>query len=61
MTETDLIADVPERMRKVLAMQTPLRRLAVPDDVAAAVVMLISAAGDFIHGADIPVAGGGVM
>jgi 3-oxoacyl-[acyl-carrier protein] reductase len=61
MTETDLIADVPERMRKVFAMQTPLRRLAVPDDIAAAVVMLISAAGDFIHGADIPVSGGGVM
>ncbi len=61
MTETDLIADVSERMRKVFAMQTPLRRLASPDDVAAAVVMLVSSAGAFIHGADIPVCGGGVM
>jgi 3-oxoacyl-[acyl-carrier protein] reductase len=61
MTETELIADVPERMRKVLALQTPLRRLALPDDVAAAVVMLVSKAGSFIHGADIPVSGGGVM
>lgn len=61
MTETDLIADVPERMRKVFAMQTPLRRLAVPDDVASVVAMLVSKAGSFIHGADIPVSGGGVM
>lgn len=61
MTETDLIADVPERMRKVFAMQTPLRRLATPDDVAAVVAMLVSPAGDFVHGADIPVCGGGVM
>jgi 3-oxoacyl-[acyl-carrier protein] reductase len=61
MTETDLIAEVPERLRKVVAMQTPLRRLAQPDDVAAVVALLVSPAGDFIHGADIPVAGGGVM
>jgi 3-oxoacyl-[acyl-carrier protein] reductase len=61
MTETDLIADVPERMRKVLAMQVPLRRLALPGDVAAVVAMLVSPAGGFIHGADIPVAGGGAM
>jgi 3-oxoacyl-[acyl-carrier protein] reductase len=61
MTETDLIADVPERMRKVFAAQTPLRRLAVADDVAGAVLMLVSKAGAFVHGADIPVCGGGVM
>lgn len=61
MTETELIADVPERMRKVFAMQTPLRRLALPDDVAAVVTMLVSKTGGFIHGADIPVSGGGVM
>lgn len=58
MTETDLISDVPERLRKVQAMQTPLRRLAMPDDVARAVVFLCSDAADFITGADIPVCGG---
>lgn len=61
MTETELIADVPERMRKVFAQQNPLRRLAVPDDVAQAVLMLCSPAGAYINGADIPVSGGSVM
>jgi NAD(P)-dependent dehydrogenase (short-subunit alcohol dehydrogenase family) len=42
-------------------MQTPLRRLALPDDVASVVAALVSPAGAFIHGADIPVAGGSVM
>jgi 3-oxoacyl-[acyl-carrier protein] reductase len=61
MTETDLIGDVPDRLRKVYAMQTPLRRLAFPDDVASCVAMLCSPAGDFINGSDIPVCGGSAM
>jgi 3-oxoacyl-[acyl-carrier protein] reductase len=61
MTETDLIAAVPERLRKVQAMQTPLRRLATPSDIASTVVFLCSEAADFITGADIPVCGGAVM
>jgi 3-oxoacyl-[acyl-carrier protein] reductase len=61
MTETDLIADVPERLRKVQAMQTPLRRLAAPEDIARAVAFLCSDAADFIAGADIPISGGMVM
>ncbi|MBV8728294.1 MAG: SDR family oxidoreductase, partial [Acidobacteriia bacterium] len=40
MTETDSISSVPERLRKVHAMRTPLRRLATPEDVARAVVFL---------------------
>ena len=46
MTETELISEVPERLRKVQAMQTPLRRLARPEDVAANV--------GFGHEADAP-------
>ena len=42
-------------------MQNPLRRLALPDDVAAVVASLVSPAGAFVHGADIPVAGGAAM
>ncbi|MEZ5353284.1 MAG: SDR family oxidoreductase [Bryobacteraceae bacterium] len=57
-TETDSIAAVPERLRKVQAMQTPLRRLAEPIDVARTVVFLCSEGGRFITGADVPVSGG---
>jgi 3-oxoacyl-[acyl-carrier protein] reductase len=61
MTETDLIADIPERLRKVQAMQIPLRRLGAAEDVAQTIVFLCSEAGKYITGADIPVAGGRVM
>jgi len=58
MTETDSIAGISERLRKLQAMQTPLRRLSTPEDVAKTVLFLCSGAGDFITGADIPVCGG---
>jgi 3-oxoacyl-[acyl-carrier protein] reductase len=61
MTETDAIADIPERMRKVQAMQTPLRRLGRPEDIAQTALFLCSPAGAFITGTDVPVCGGSVM
>ena len=51
-------AESPNRFRKIQAMQTPLRRLATPADVAAVVLALSSDAGEFITGTDIPVCGG---
>jgi 3-oxoacyl-[acyl-carrier protein] reductase len=59
--ETDSLAVLPERTRKVQAMQTPLRRLASPEDIAAVVLALCTTAGDFITGAEIPVCGGSQM
>src|SRR5262249_23058125 len=44
MTDTDLSAGVPERARLLCAMQTPLRRLAQPSDVADVVAFLVSPA-----------------
>lgn len=61
LTETEFGASVPDRLRRVQAMQTPLRRLATPEDIGAAVVFLCSSQGAFITGADIPVCGGSVM
>jgi len=58
LSATGVIAGVAGRARKVAAMQTPLRRLASPDDIAATVVALCSEAGEFVTGADIPVCGG---
>jgi 3-oxoacyl-[acyl-carrier protein] reductase len=57
-TATDSIGGLPERLRKVQAMQTPLRRLAEADDVAKAVVFLCSEAAGFLTGVDLPVCGG---
>lgn len=60
MAEGDL-TEVPERLRKVEAMQTPLRRLATAADIAETVVWLCSESSAYITGADIPVTGGGRM
>lgn len=58
LVETESIAGLSERLRKVQAMQTPLRRLATPAEIAAVVAALCSDAGDFVTGAEIPVSGG---
>ena len=61
MTDTDQIADVPERVRLVTAAKTPLRRLATPEDVANAVAFLASEQSDFLCGETIRVNGGQIM
>ena len=61
MTETEQIADVPEKTRLLTAARTPLRRLARPDDVAGAVAFLASERSDFLTGETIRVNGGQVM
>ena len=61
MTVTDLISDIPEKVRLVTEARTPLRRLGRPEDVAEAISYLISPASDFITGETIRVNGGQVM
>ncbi len=61
MTDTDLIANVPERTRLLVAARTPLRRLATTADVAGAVSFLASDKGDFLTGETIRVNGGQTM
>lgn len=61
MTETDQIADIPERIRLLTAARTPLRHLARPEDVAGAVSFLASDKADFLTGETIRVNGGQVM
>ncbi len=60
-TETDAIAHLPAAAREAMAAQAPLRRLARPEDVAGAVLMLASDAGRFVTGAYLPVSGGTLM
>ena len=61
MTETDLIADVPDRHKMLIAAKTPLRRLANPEDVANAVVFLASEKSNYLCGETIRVNGGQTM
>lgn len=61
MCETSLIGDVSEKTQLMVARQTPLRRLAKPSDVAAAVAYLVSEDAGFINGDTIAVNGGIVM
>ena len=61
MCETSLIGDIPEKAQLMVARQTPLRRLAKPADVAAAVAYLVSEDAEFVTGDTVAVNGGIVM
>ncbi len=61
MTETELIADIPEKTRLMVAAKAPLRRLARPEDIAGAVSFLASSKADYITGETIRINGGQVM
>jgi 3-oxoacyl-[acyl-carrier protein] reductase len=61
MTETALIGDISEKAQLIAARQTPLRRLARPADVAAAVAWLVSDDAAFVTGDTVAVNGGSVM
>jgi 3-oxoacyl-[acyl-carrier protein] reductase len=57
-TATDMTAAMPDERRKMIAEGTPLRRLAGPDDVAGAVLMLLSDDAKWITGRTILADGG---
>jgi 3-oxoacyl-[acyl-carrier protein] reductase len=61
MCETTLIGDIPEKTQLMIARQTPLRRLAKPSDVAAAVSYLVSDDAGFVTGDTVAVNGGMAM
>ena len=61
MTKTNLISNIPEKVKLVTAANTPLRRLAEPQDVADAISYLVSENSDFLTGETIRVNGGQLM
>lgn len=61
MTDTELIADIPEKIKLLIATRTPLKRLALPNDIAEAINFLVSEKSDYITGETIRVNGGQVM
>lgn len=60
-TDTELNADLPEKVKLVTAARTPMRRLGQPEDVANAIAFLASEKSDFITGETIRVNGGQSM
>ena len=61
LVDTDLVANTPDRVRQMIVARTPLRRLATPEDVAGAVLMLVSPYASFVTGENLLVTGGEVM
>jgi 3-oxoacyl-[acyl-carrier protein] reductase len=61
MTNTDMIANLPEKVKMLGKMNTPLRRLADSEDVAATIDFLMSPAARHITGETIRVCGGIAM
>jgi len=61
LVSTELTADIPEKIKLLTAAQTPLRRLALVEDVANAICFLASERSDFITGENIRVNGGQIM
>lgn len=61
MTDTELISDIPEKIRMITAAKTPLRRLAEPEDIAKVIGFLASDGADFLTGETIRINGGQIM
>jgi 3-oxoacyl-[acyl-carrier protein] reductase len=61
MVDTDLIKHVPPEARQAMAANTPLGRIATPEDVARVIAFLASDASGFMTGSYIPVSGGLAM
>lgn len=58
---TELTANIPEKIKLLTAAQTPLRRLANTTDVAGVISFLASEKSDFITGENIRLNGGQIM
>ena len=61
LVETDLVAGTPDRIRQMMLARTPLRRLATVDDVAGAILFLVTPFAGFVTGENLLVTGGDVM
>ena len=59
-TETDMFAEVPEKIQEQIKARIPMGRFAKPEEIAQAVVFL-AASGDYITGQQINVNGGAYM
>lgn len=61
MTQTDMISGVPDKTKLLAKMNTPLRKIATPEDIANTVEFLVGDGSGHISGETIRVCGGIVM
>ncbi len=61
MTRTEMIANIPEKVKMLTKMNTPMRQLAEPEDIASAIVFLLGSESGHITGETLRVCGGLVM
>lgn len=61
MTQTELISDISEKNRLLFEAKIPLKRLANPNDIANAIVFLVSNKSDYLTGETMRINGGQVM
>jgi 3-oxoacyl-(acyl-carrier-protein) reductase len=59
--ETEMVESIPEKVRNRLLDQIPLRRFGSAEEVARAVVYIVSSDGDYITGAEVSINGGLLM
>src|SRR5512132_2357143 len=59
--ETEMVDNIPERVRHRLLEQIPLKRFGRAEEVGRAVTYLVSADGDYITGAELSINGGLLM
>jgi 3-oxoacyl-[acyl-carrier protein] reductase len=59
--ETEMVQSIPERVRNKLLDQIPLKRFGTAEEVARAVVYIVSSDGDYITGAEVSINGGLLM
>lgn len=61
MTDTDLVAHVPEHVKESIGRRVPVERIGQPIDTAKAIVFLASPYADFINGHQLVVSGGELL
>jgi 3-oxoacyl-[acyl-carrier protein] reductase len=59
--ETEMVASIPDRVKERLLAQIPLHRFGTAEEVARAVVYIVSSDGDYITGAELSSNGGLLM
>ena len=59
--ETEMVASIPEKVKERLLAQIPLKRFGTAEEVARAVVYIVSSDGDYITGSELSINGGLLM